>query len=524
MAQQPWDSFLRLPEQFVPDRWLGCPALKPNNRIVLAELDGPGCIRHIWMAVTPRPGLNRQIILRIFWDDEERPSVEAPLGDFFGLCHGVPYYDINCRYLSVQGQSGMNCYFAMPFEKSARIEAETGPQGSASLFYQIDWHRYEEKHLSEPRRFHAKWRREFPAQAFGEEYTVLDAVGRGRLLGFVYGVRLYDDADRWSHGGAENIYIDGEAEPAFIRGSGGEDTFGTSYGGALHVPESHLFVGIPYYTHEDMGTSRPAQRVAAYRFFEDDAISFQHSLHFRFGCVANDLCSTAYYYQEEPHREFFWMPPWNKIMPATELRRGECDIVPEDGADWWLCGPFENADDIAMKGPLPPEEGFDPEATYNGGFRVDSPWRYKDAPADQATARWVRRREIHHFIDFNHVFRPHTRGVSKCWPAAATALTYLVLPRDAGAVLHLAWDDEISILVNGEQVVERLFHRTFRPEKVLVKLRKGINRIQIKLSNTMGTTWGAWCFAFRAVLADGTIIKPTVTPEKDDDLRLKEAT
>ena len=310
-------GWLRLPERFTPDRVLANFPVQPQTRYVLADLEGPGCIRHLWM--TTRPGLmvNRSMVVRIYWDGEEHPSVEAPLGDFFGLSHGVPYYAINTPYLSVQDQSGYNAFFRMPFARSARIELETAPMdGPLPLYYHVDWHRYRPGSLREEQRFHAAWRRENPTQAYGEEYLVLDAVGRGRLVGFNYGVRLLDDADRWSHGGAENLYIDGEAigedgvEPVFIRGSGGEDTFGTSYGGALHRPETHLYKGIPYYIHEDVGQARPAQRLGAYRFFDPDPIPFERSIHFRFGCVANDICSTAYWYQTAPHRPFVRLPDW----------------------------------------------------------------------------------------------------------------------------------------------------------------------------------------------------------------------
>ncbi len=136
-------SFLELPKEFLIDRVIDSPSIGSGKTHVLAELEGPGCIRHIWMATRPRPMLNRQIILRIYWDGEEVPSVEAPLGDFFGLCHGIPFYEINSRYLSVQGQSGLNCYFAMPFAKSARIEVESYAE-KAPLYHHIDWHRYPE--------------------------------------------------------------------------------------------------------------------------------------------------------------------------------------------------------------------------------------------------------------------------------------------------------------------------------------------------------------------------------------------
>ena len=502
-------AFLELPREFLIDRVIDSPGIGIGKTRLLAELEGPGCIRHIWMATQPRPMLNRQIIIRIYWDGEEQPSVEAPLGDFFGLCHGIPFYEINSRYLSVQSQSGLNCYFPMPFAKSARIEVESHAE-RASLYHHIDWHRYPEDSLKEDMRFHAKWRREYPTQVFREEYLVMDAVGRGRLLGFVYGVRLCDDTARWSHGGAESIYIDGELEPCFVHGSGGEDTFGTSYGGALHTPETHLYVGIPYYHHEDVGEARPAQRLAAYRFFEEEAIPFRKSVHFRFGCVANDICSTAYWYQTEPHREFFGMPTADRLLPGVELERGECDIFDEYGGEWWLCGPFENAENEGMKRKRPPEQGFDPDATYDGGFMPGSPWIYPASGyGDQHTARWVKRRENHRFIDFRNVFRPWNRANAVAWPAVACGMTWLEVDHDTTATLSIAWDDELKLQINDDEMALGN-NWSFRRKEVKVDLRKGKNRVMVKLSNTKGSTWGAWCYAFSATLPDGSLLTPRI--------------
>ena len=117
-------------------------------------------------------------------------------------------------------------------------------------------------------RFHAKWRREFPAPSYAEEYEILDTVGRGRFLGYSYSLCQYDTAERWSHAGAEQIYIDGNTDrPAFIRGAGGEDAFGVGYGGVLHDPESHLYSGMPLYTYVDRGKPQPFIKMNAYRFY-----------------------------------------------------------------------------------------------------------------------------------------------------------------------------------------------------------------------------------------------------------------
>jgi hypothetical protein len=296
------------------------------------------------------------MIVRIWFDGEQNPSVESPPGDLFGLCHGVPFYPLMSLYLTSQDVAGYNMYFPMPFAQSARIELEVGPEQAHTILYHVDWHRYPRGSLQEPLRFHAQWRREFPTQSFGEEYTVLDAVGPGRLMGFVYGLRLYDETARWSRGGSDNIYVDGEAAgekemaPFVIRGAGGEDTFGAAFGGVLHKPESHLYMGMPYYVFEDIHRAKAAQRLVGYRFYERDRIEFQKSIHFRFRCVANDICSTVYWYQQEPHRPFVTMPRWPQVLPGTELLRGTVDLLKQTGArapnallcdskdgEWWLC-------------------------------------------------------------------------------------------------------------------------------------------------------------------------------------------
>ena len=168
----------------------------------------------------------------------------------------------------------------MPFARGARIEAEAGPDvDPPRIILFVDWHAYPDGALQEPLRFHAQFRRENPCQAFGRNYLLMDAVGRGYLLGFNYGVAVRDDRARWSHAGAENIYVANETGApegtfAYLRGGGGEDTFGASYGGVLHQPSSHLDQGVPYYAQEDLGPAFARHTLAAYRFFASDAIPF----------------------------------------------------------------------------------------------------------------------------------------------------------------------------------------------------------------------------------------------------------
>ncbi len=479
---------LHLPSRPVPDRTSLTNYLQPGWRGVWADLDGPGCIRHIWVTMnhplqTPRGG--RRAIIRIYFDDQVEPFVEAPVADFFGVMHGLDFYPIDTHWLSAKAWSGYNCYFSMPFARRARVEFQAGPEGS-TVFCQVDWHRYPDQAMEEPRRFCARWRREMPTQRYGENYLVMDADGPGQLLGFAYGVRLIDSTDRWSHGGSENLYIDGEgSHPAHIRGIGGEDTFGTSYGGALHPPETHHYASLPYYTHEDTGEARVAQRLAGYRFFEHDTMPFQHSLHFRFGCMENDICSTAYWYQQSPVRPFFRIgEDWGLLSAGKPLPRGAWDCpLPVTGA-FALDGPFKDQ--------------ADPDFTD----LLNRPW--PGAWGD----KWIRLECLRHFTDFGVVLRPSARGVGTFHEGWGLARCVLDAPCDMTARLLLAWDDRMTLRINDAAPMDLGEHAAFRARALDVPLRKGPNRLTVALGNTRGSNHGGWAFVFRAEAPDGRILPP----------------
>ena len=503
---------LDLPDGPVPSRVSVKRSVPANERVPFAEMEGPGCIRHIWVALKHPKAVsmgNRKILIRILFDDEPVPFVEAPVGDFFGLMHGLDWYDLNTPFLSAKAWNGMNCYFPMPFAGGARVEFEAGPEDQF-VHMQLDWHRYPNARLAEPRRFCARWRRENPTERYGRDFLMLDADGPGQLLGFVYGVRLLDDVDRWSHGGSDNIYIDGQGDhPAYLRGIGGEDTFGAGYGGALHPPETHLYAAMPYYMHEDVGDARPAQRLAGYRFFVPDAIPFRESIHLRFGCMRNDICSTVYWYQQGAVRPFFRLPDFSRLLPGTELPGGTCDLPLPDTGSWWICGPFGNAGNGAMKAALPAESERDTGATCDAMHEEGSPWLTAGSKAAGLDAARRRRYDaIRGFVDFNHAFRPHVRGVAPTHPGVAIAKSVLHAPRDLTARLRIAWDDQLILSVNDGKPDDLGHHSAFVARTVEVPLRKGQNTVRVKLSNTAGSTHGGWAFAFRATTPDGSVLVP----------------
>ncbi len=369
---------------------------------------------------------------------------------------------------------------------SWNLTATNGDEGNG-IYMQVDWHRYPGQEMKEKRRFCARWRRENATERYGEDFFMLDADGPGQLVGFIYGVRLIDNTDRWSHGGAENIYLNGEGDyPAYIRGIGGEDTFGTSYGGAQHPPETHLYAGMPYYVHEDVGEARPAQRLVGYRFFVKDSIPFEKSIHMRFGCMENDICSTVYWYQAGEVRPISKLPPFAKLLAGTPLKRGEMDLPLPNAGSWRVAGPFENAHSQAIT------------AAAQGAALPNN-------------VKWIERPSYHGFVDFNHAFRPHARGVGIHYRGkAAVAQCVLNAPEDTTATLRFAWDDDLVVRINDQPPVKMGQHPMFRQRSVEVPLKKGRNVLRATLSNNQGTNHGGWTFAMKATTADGTVLQPDV--------------
>lgn len=484
----PPDFGLQLPERAVPARVSLTTSVAAESRKTFAELEGPGCIRHLWITDGRDDDNHRNAILRIYFDGAEVPHVEAPLRDFFGVMHGRAWYPIDTPLVSVQAKSGYNCYFPMPFAESARIEVEAGPRAHR-VYLQADWHQYPDQQLQEPRRFCARWRREFPTQRYGEDFLMLDADGPGQLVGFAYGVRLIDNTDRWSHGGAENIYIDGRGDhPSFIRGIGGEDTFGTSYGGSIHIPQSRLFASMPFYLQIDDGTARPAKLITGIRWFVEDAMPYDDSIQLRFGCMENDICATVYWYQQGEVRPFFEMPPPEQRVAGGRqgnLPRGQFDLPLPDSGSWHLRGPIDNQDQSAT-------------SAAAAGQRLD------DDAAESVT-----RRAHHGFIDFNHLWRPRRRGVGVHHrDVVGVAEAVLRSTQATTARIRVSWDDHAVLQIGSGDPIDLGFRKNFGSRTIEVPLAAGDNPVRLVLSNTTNFNHGGWAFAFSAQAEDGTELLP----------------
>ncbi len=296
--------------------------IEPGTTVVIADIKGPAAIHHIWMTVAAEAFYGRKIVLRAFWDGEEAPSVETPLGDFFGVGHGL---DRDLSSLPVACSSGgraRNAYWNMPFRWSCRLTVTNeGARPVDAFYFAIDYRELKTLDPAAPY-FHAQYRQETPC-APGRDYVLLDAVGRGHYVGC--NLSVLQRSPGWWGEGDDKITVDGDAEPT-LRGTGTEDYFSEAWG---LRQGGNLFYGCPI-QEEDF---QAGSKATAYRFHVPDPIPFSKSLRVAFEHGhANDRAdfysSVAYWYQAEPHEPFPELPPVEKRLPFA-LESMENFVLPE---------------------------------------------------------------------------------------------------------------------------------------------------------------------------------------------------
>jgi hypothetical protein len=240
---------------------------KKGEKHVLLDANGPGMIRHIWCTMPPGNVEHmRNVIIRMYWDDQTNPSVEVPLGDFFGIAHGRQR-NMNTEFIGMQGGKGLNCWIQMPFKKRVIITVENDSDTDVPMFfYQVDFTLGDEID-NDTGYLHAQFRRSNPCPIH-EDYVLVDGVkGRGVYLGTVLGVRsLFKDA--WWGEGEFKFFMDGDDEFPTICGTGAEDYMGSAWGlDEIVTP----FQGAPLVDNE-LGL------YSIYRFHAKDPIYFQEKL------------------------------------------------------------------------------------------------------------------------------------------------------------------------------------------------------------------------------------------------------
>ena len=335
--------------------WIGA-----GETAVIADLEGPGCITHIWMTqACPRvmadrtdrglhdPDYYRKVLLRITWDDQPHPSVLVPLGDFFCLGHSIansfaalPFTaSVRPEHLyRFGGPAALNCYFQMPFNRRARIELVNENDVPYRQYFYVDYELYREPLADDTVYFHAQWRRENPTAGWNprivvnspeanvvnleagarNNYLILEAEGRGHYVGCNLSVTNFQGT--WWGEGDDMIFVDGETWPPSLHGTGSEDYFNQAWGmqeNAFPMNGSSIYEG-----------RKPGYQTS-YRFHLVDPVRFSRSIrvtmeHGHGNHSANDWASTAYWYQTLPSRPFDILP----VAQRLPVRLGDLGVVP----------------------------------------------------------------------------------------------------------------------------------------------------------------------------------------------------
>lgn len=340
----------------------------------ILNVSGSGAIRHIWCTIAcEAPFHPRKILLRMYWDDETTPSVDCPIGDFFGACFGVyrhywsaPLNVVTTRNVT-ETKGAMNSFFVMPFTKNARVEIVNESETEIRSFYFYIDYQLDVTYDRQPLMFHAKWRRENPTDgtldakaiareraALGEDafygsnkyyaplknlsaegnYVILDAEGSGHYVGCNLSVDNIDPVpgNPWFGEGDDMILIDGEPWPPRMHGTGTEDYFCAAWGypsGPYSMPYHGVILGdtiVPHDNKDYMGMYGSAYEYngkwVTYRFHLEDPVIFKKSVkvtieHGHANAHSNDMASTAYWYQTEPHKPFEPMLPVEQRIPLS---------------------------------------------------------------------------------------------------------------------------------------------------------------------------------------------------------------
>jgi hypothetical protein len=291
--------------------------VKAGKTHTLADITGPGAIQSMWMTgeMMKHPFMRFQI-LRIYWDDQNQPSVECPVGDFFATAWGQ-FAQINSLPVAVNPHRGFNCFWEMPFRKRCRITLENRHNEDKTLYYQVNYTLTDVP--DDVAYFHAQFRRTNPVP-YKQVHTIIDGIkGAGQYVGtaMAWGVNNCG----WFGEGEIKFYMDGDKEFPTICGTGTEDYFGGAYNWDVdgkYTTYSTPFMGMHHVIRPD-GNYQSQERFSMYRWHVMDPIRFEKNLRVtiqalgwrvggRYLPLQDDISSVAFWYQTLPTAPFPTLP------------------------------------------------------------------------------------------------------------------------------------------------------------------------------------------------------------------------
>ncbi|MBI1788337.1 MAG: DUF2961 domain-containing protein [Acidobacteria bacterium] len=315
--------------------------IAPGATQVLFEDSGPGVVTHIWVTIAAQsPDHLKEIVIRMYWDGNSKPSVETPVGDFFGLNLGQ-YAIYQSAFLNCSPVKALNCYFSMPYRKAARITATNEGKLPVGAFYSnIDYQKVPSL-PDDAMYFHAQYRQSAPNSATTNDwktngdanrllnpdgksnYVYAETRGRGHLMGVTLGV--LQNQEFWMGEGDDMIFIDDESKPAII-GTGSEDYFcgAWDFGGRDgSLPFAHLYNGAQLIS----AAERTGGRYCLYRWHADNPVTFNRYLkhtmeHGHANHRADNFYSVCYWYQSEPYTDFPALPPVEQRIVSMKAVAG----------------------------------------------------------------------------------------------------------------------------------------------------------------------------------------------------------
>ncbi len=311
------DGFAKVAARDLGKGWKVNPfiVIQPGETFEIANIEGPGAIQHIWMTPT---GKWRDTIIRFYWDDQEQPAVESPVGDFF-FSGWQEYHQISSLAVNVNPGSAFNCFWTMPFRKNARITLENRSDNEVTYYYQIDYTLTEVP--EDAAYFHAQFRRTNPLP-YKEDFTILDGVkGKGHYVGTY--MAWGSNNNGWWGEGEIKFFMDGDDEYPTICGTGTEDYFLGSYNFENpHTKDKYQDFTTPYAGFHEINRDelyKSQKRFGMYRVHITDPIRFEEDLRVTIQALAwrdghrylplqDDLSSVAFWYQQLPTAPFPELP------------------------------------------------------------------------------------------------------------------------------------------------------------------------------------------------------------------------
>ncbi len=435
---------ISLPSNFRSRRSNSDRRIPGDGVATIAQLKGPGCVRHLWLL----PGDDVRLVVHV--DGASQPQIDVPLKPFFGVMHDLAPYFIDCAAYSVlpnpakgvPGTPGYNLYLPIPFAKSCHIKL-VGNEGERAVAM-TDWHAYEGSATITPYRLHVEHKRLQPSPKRGGFVEMANIGGQGFIAGLAVGYIQKNFTDMVFHTGGTTFLIDGETDPYVIRGHNVEDDFGFTWG---FNDRQTRWAGCPYHVNR----GRLDQDGVFYRFYGPDPIAFRSSLIFRTGSRGDDMESVVYYYR----------------IPNT----GPPEIQTPDS--WQVAGLFPNANHW--------------ESFRNSSFVEQLPrgkWPVQLAGASHevsvasldATRGW---------IDLQHVYfeRHHSATPLTVVNNAAYLRANIQSSASHLAELRLALDDWAIIWMNREKVATIRNEDSIHTHRIPVELQEGNNELLIKTNN-----------------------------------------